>query len=142
MSEYFEDESVKLPSLWRVKAKSYFWTLLFGAVFFTAFFSIRNHINVDLGSLMQPGDARMTVVWLLTVSFSLAFNKVYFLFNPEVFQSNTQMLRLNSKKLDKIYSKVSKNESDIKEMRDIIITYADQVPDFKPFPEVDLEAKL
>ena len=144
MSDYFEDEQMQLPSLWRVKLEAYFWTLLFGAVFFVAFYSIRGSLQISnpFQGLMQPQEWTMTIVFLGAITCTLAFNKVYYLFNREVFQSNTQTLRLNSKKLDDIYSKVSKNELNIQEMHEVLITYADKIPDFKPFPEVDMEAKL
>jgi len=132
---FSEDRETQLPSLLRVKLKSYFWTLLFGAVFFTIFFSLRAHINLDLGNVMQPGDARMTVVWLSTVALTLIFNKIYFRLNSEVFQSNTQMLRLINKKLDNLHSTIPRLERHIKQIWDYLVTTADQ----EPFPELPAE---
>jgi len=51
-----------------------------------------------------------------------------------VFQSNTQMIRLNNKKLDTLGYKVVKIESSIQEMRDILVTYADKLPSFDELP--------
>lgn len=126
---YFEEvQESKLPSLWRVKAKSYFWTLLFGAVFFVALFSVRAQINVNFGDLMQPEDARMTVVWLTVVFLSVVFNKIYYRLNSEVFQSNTQTLRLINKKMDNLKSRLANVETKNTEIYDFLVTYADKTP--------------
>ena len=133
MSEFFEDEKTELPSLWRVKAEMYVWTLIFGAVFFLGFYSIviRGSIQVanPLQGLMQASEWNMTVVWLGVICCSIAFNKVYCWWNPAVITGNTQLLTLINKKIDNLHSTLPEMKADISEIKDVVITYADKVPE-------------
>ena len=125
MSEFSEDAKTQLPSLWRVKAKSYFWTLFFGGIFFGTFYAIRNSITVSnpLNGLMQPAEWTMTLVFGATTFFTLLFNKAYYWLNPDVYQNNTQTLRLINKKIDNLHSTIPKLENQLTEIYDFLITY-------------------
>jgi len=121
----FVDDEIKLPSLWRVKAQAYVWTIFMGAIFFAALFAVRQHINVNFGGLMTAADARMTVIWLLVIVGSLIFNKVYFALNPQIYQNNTQQIRQINDKLNRLL----RLEQPVHEIRDWFITYADKIPE-------------
>ena len=132
MSEFFEDEKTQLPSMWRVKAEAAVWHIIFGAVFFIAFFSMRSNFAkafpTSLENVMQPAEWSMVVACGLTVFCTFLFSKIYYAFNPEVATGNTQLLRLINKKIDNLHSTIPEMKADVSEIKDVVITYADKVP--------------
>ena len=133
MSELFEDEKTQLPSLFRAKAEAAVWTLIFGAVFFIAFFSMRSNFAkafpTGLENVMQPAEWSMAIACALTVFCTFLFSKIYYAFNPEFATGNTQLLRLINKKIDNLHSTIPEMKADISEIKDVVITYADKVPE-------------
>ena len=124
MTEFYEDTKTQLPSLWRVKLEAYFWTILFGTVFFVAFYSIRGSIQISnpFGDLMQPQEWTMTIVFLAAITCTLVFNKVYYLFNREVFQSNTQTLRLIHTDVGNLKSQINDVKNSVSLIYDLVVT--------------------
>ena len=124
MTEFFDEEQTQLPSLWRVKLEAYFWTLLFGAVFFVAFYSLRGSLQISnpFQGLMEPQEWTMTVVFLGVITCTVIFNKVYYLFNREVFQSNTQTLRLIHKDVDNLKRQVIELGKTVGSIYDLAVT--------------------
>lgn len=112
----FSDE-VKLPSLWRIKFHAFFWTVGFGAVLFVLFFVLIPPINIHFAG-MQASDVRMSLVWICTIIGALVVNKVYYWWNPDVYQNNTQQIRLMRQETRQI----PQLRKEVKQVYDYLVT--------------------
>ena len=136
MTEFFEDEKTQLPSLWRVKAKSYLWLLFFGSVFFVVFFSLRGLLTpkTDLG-FMTPEQWSMSAVWLSVFVCTLTFHKVYSALNREIADNNTQLLRqivYDNRRKTKYYQQMNQR---LEEATTMLESYVEQLPTLS-FPKI------
>ena len=130
MTEFFEEEQMKLPSLWRMKAQAYMWTVLFAVVFFTVFYTIRQSITVSnpFNSIIPAEHWTMITVFLATAFSTLLFNKAYYWLNPEAYQNDTKEVRLMRQDIKKAVKKIEQMYTCVKQINDVVITYADKIP--------------
>jgi len=129
MTDLFEDEKTQLPSLWRVKAKSYLWLLFFGAIFFVVFFSLRGLLTpkTDLG-FMSPDQWAMSAVWLSVFVCTLTFHKIYSALNREIGDNTNQLLRqivYNDRNKTKYYQQIDHR---LEEATTMLESYVEQLP--------------